>query len=247
MILEQAGDEFNIKNQEQRSPGRILQEARQAKNINITDAANELRLSTARLTSLEENKFADMGAVTFAKGYLRSYARFLGVSEEEVLQAFETLNLASDIPSYKPSLMNEKMGEGSVGGGVRSARRMTYLVGLIVAVLLILWWHNRENIAQSFLRMTSPAAQAVSLNNEEESVTVRDDLSERPTADGEAKPLSSLNGVETYALPAQPAEQQPSTSQSEVAAPEPKPAMTAKSAPVASSSPEPVFDEHAEE
>lgn len=254
MILEQEGDEPNIKNEEPRSPGRILQEARQAKNITITDAANELRLSVPRLTSLEENKFADMGAVTFAKGYLRSYARFLGVSEEEVLQAFETMNLASDIPSHKPSLMNEKMTDGGAGGSAKASRRVTYLILLAVAVLAVFWWHNRESIAQSFLKMTSPAAQSAPLDDEEDGSSTRTKASEQSVEEGQGEEaLSSPSGTGTYSLPVQPAEQQkPPSADMPASTPAPGSKSTAssvasKSASPASVLPEPTFDEHAPE
>jgi cytoskeletal protein RodZ len=191
-MLEQEGNQPNVENQDKQSPGHILQEARKAKNITLIDAANELRLSTTRLSNLEENKFSEMGAVTFAKGYLRSYARFLGISEEEVLGAFDAMNLGSDIPTHKPSLINERMTESNVAGGSKMPRRIVYLMLLLVAVAAVFWWHNREHISENFLKMTSPAAaQSTASDQEHNSGSSEPTQGETPNSEG----------TETYSLP----------------------------------------------
>lgn len=156
MMLEQEGKQPDVNAQEKLSPGGILRKAREAKKISLVDAANELRLSVARMTDLEENRFSEMGAITFAKGYLRSYARFLGVSEENVLQAFDEMSLGLDISTHKPSLMNEKMTENNS----KTSRRMGYLVLLILALVVAFWWHNRESIAKTFTEVTSGKGKA---------------------------------------------------------------------------------------
>jgi cytoskeleton protein RodZ len=207
MMLEQEGIQPDLETQNEQSPGSILRAAREAKKITLIDAANELRLSPARLNDLEDNKFSEMGAITFAKGYLRSYARFLDISEAEVLQSFDEMNLGSDISSHKPSLMNEKM-----AGGSKAPRRMGYLVLLVIAVVAAFWWHNRETISQSFLEMTTftneDGSEAVSVTEDESPHSAILEESERheTPADGNAN---------TYSVPVQGMSLLDTSSQSE--------------------------------
>ena len=69
-------------------PGDMLHSARIAKGMSLNDVANKMHLSTAILTSLEENNFEEITAPIFVKGYLRAYARLVKVDEEEIIQQY---------------------------------------------------------------------------------------------------------------------------------------------------------------
>ena len=68
--------------------GASLQQAREALNISIEHAAHELHLDVRLLTAIEADNFAALPGTAYAYGYLRSYAKLLKISEEEVLQKF---------------------------------------------------------------------------------------------------------------------------------------------------------------
>lgn len=145
MMIEQENDQMQPNTPKQSSPGFLLRTAREAKQISLSDAATELRLSVQRLSDIENDRFSEMGATTFAKGYLRSYARFLGVSEEEVLQAFEHAGFESDIPTNKPKLLNEKMADSNAKG----SKRLAYIIALLLVILIAIAWYHRETVTQT--------------------------------------------------------------------------------------------------
>ena len=68
--------------------GASLQQAREALNISIEHAAHELHLDVRLLTAIESDDFSALPGTAYAYGYLRSYAKLLKISEEEVLQKF---------------------------------------------------------------------------------------------------------------------------------------------------------------
>ncbi len=134
-------------------PGYRLRVARESQNITLEEASKQSRLSTQRLSEIESDDYRSMGATTFARGYLRSYARFLNLPENEILQEFDERNLASNIQSTKPKLIHERI----IHGSDHSIRGITYVVVAALAVGVAFWWHSHSN-AEKALSQAVPAA-----------------------------------------------------------------------------------------
>lgn len=125
-----------MENSEQQgaTPGEMLRVAREALNISSREMADRLNWMPAYLTAVEENRFEVLRASAFARGYLRAYAKQVGIPESVVLAAFDALHApelpaAEDRVEAKSELPLEKPGVGIA-------------LGLACAVLLIaaLWW-----------------------------------------------------------------------------------------------------------
>lgn len=67
--------------------GACLAEAREAKGMSIEDAAQQLRRSVRQLEALEANDYSSLQGATFVRGFVRNYARMLGIDAEPLLQA----------------------------------------------------------------------------------------------------------------------------------------------------------------
>lgn len=68
--------------------GKRLREAREAKKISITDAAAQLRVTRDAIVHLEEQNWDKLHGRTYARGYFLSYAKFLGLPQDEMLAGF---------------------------------------------------------------------------------------------------------------------------------------------------------------
>ncbi len=68
--------------------GDYLKQAREKKGLSLTDIAAQTRIQEHHLQALESEDFADLPAKVFAKGFVRSYAKALGLDEEEAIQSF---------------------------------------------------------------------------------------------------------------------------------------------------------------
>ena len=66
-----------------------LREARLRGGYSISDAAHVLRIQEHYLEALEEGRFSDIPGTTYAIGFLRSYAGFLGLDPGEIIDAFK--------------------------------------------------------------------------------------------------------------------------------------------------------------
>jgi len=69
--------------------GGILAEARQAKGVTLEQAASATRVRLHVLTALEEDRAAELPAPVYARGYLRTYASYLEIDSERLLEAYE--------------------------------------------------------------------------------------------------------------------------------------------------------------
>ena len=71
--------------------GAVLSAARMKRDLSIATAAMQSNLSQEIIERLEQNRFAEIGAPVFTRGYLGLYARFLGLNEAAVSQAFNKI------------------------------------------------------------------------------------------------------------------------------------------------------------
>jgi cytoskeletal protein RodZ len=68
--------------------GKYLKKAREKKKLSLEQIASQTRIQETHLRALESEDFANLPAKVFAKGFVRSYAKALGLDEEEALQGF---------------------------------------------------------------------------------------------------------------------------------------------------------------
>lgn len=72
-----------------RAPGEILQQAREGKNLSVAAIATQLNLDLRTVEALERGEQDKLPAPIFVRGYLRGYARLVGVPEDVVLGAYQ--------------------------------------------------------------------------------------------------------------------------------------------------------------
>lgn len=67
------------------SVGQTLRAAREAQGISLDEAAMRLRLMHRQLAAIEADDFESLGQIVFARGFVRNYARLLGLVPEDLL------------------------------------------------------------------------------------------------------------------------------------------------------------------
>ena len=66
--------------------GETLRAAREAKGLSVQDAAQQLRLMNRQVAAMEAEDFASLGQPVFARGFVRNYARMLGLDDAAILR-----------------------------------------------------------------------------------------------------------------------------------------------------------------
>ena len=69
------------------SPGGILGDARRQRGLSIADVAHALKLAPRQVEAIEADAFDRLLGLTFARGFVRNYARYLGIDPEPLLDA----------------------------------------------------------------------------------------------------------------------------------------------------------------
>ncbi|UCE02270.1 MAG: helix-turn-helix domain-containing protein [Candidatus Latescibacterota bacterium] len=72
--------------------GELLQQAREARGLSVQETSSRTRISTIMLQHLENDRFGELPADTYVKGFLRSYGGFLGLDVGMLLRRYETLS-----------------------------------------------------------------------------------------------------------------------------------------------------------
>ncbi len=99
--------------------------------MSLSDVAERIRIRSLYLAAIEEENWSTIGAPVYARGFLRTYARFLGLDPEEAVAAFNRTEGAPQ-PSGPPAE------EPEPGRGAPAWAGSVLLWGAgIVAVLLI--------------------------------------------------------------------------------------------------------------
>lgn len=70
------------------SIGEFLKQRRAAKRMSLAEVARVTRIPVQTLMSIEGDRFDEMPGEVFVRGFLRSYARAVGVVPEEILARY---------------------------------------------------------------------------------------------------------------------------------------------------------------
>lgn len=164
-------------------PGSQLRKARERKGLEQSKIAAQLHLSQDMIKALEWDDYEKLPAAVFVQGYLKNYARLLGVDEAVVIRAYQDLQPDSDqqpLPRNQPDDVARELHSDH-----RLIRYTVWGVLLAVGVLIFFWWQGRMNQAEPPATADetrdliepafSPAAEdALSLAPEQDSPAVQD-------------------------------------------------------------------------
>ncbi len=103
------------------TPGQLLRRQRQHIGWTVEEIANALCLGPELIRELEADNFEGMGGSTFILGYLRGYARLVGIDLEEAIE-----NHREAIPEYTPD--PEHLPPEARERARRSKRRRTWRI-----------------------------------------------------------------------------------------------------------------------
>ena len=74
--------------------GAMLRESRVTLGRKLEDVAAELRIRLVFLQAIEEGHLDDLPGITYATGFLRAYANFLGLDGEDLVRRFKAAGMA---------------------------------------------------------------------------------------------------------------------------------------------------------
>ncbi|MFT4719027.1 MAG: cytoskeleton protein RodZ [Candidatus Azotimanducaceae bacterium] len=123
----------------------MLVEARNALGLSQKDVADQLFLTPTFIRYMDEGQFHMISKTAYIKGYLRTYARVVGISGDEVVAGYEETVQSMVEPVEMGDVTEEHVGGNLFTGPVI----LTGLVGLgiLLLVVLLVWLFSGDDAA----------------------------------------------------------------------------------------------------
>ena len=158
------------------SIGEFFKQVRETKGLTIDEVASKTRIRSDFVKALEEGNFAKLPDQVFARGFVRSYARSLGLDEDDAIHRFiQSAGAFYEKQDEKERLKVRQVQEERK----RQANRKAVAIAIGIAVITLVFLLSRE----------------------QSSVLVRRSATELPTASGKRAPASGTEGREAVPRP----------------------------------------------
>jgi cytoskeleton protein RodZ len=145
--------------------GEKLRAAREARGISIRDVAEQTRIAPMYIECIENDNYKPLPGGIFNKGFVKSYARFIGMDENEALQDYSRLlsQTESSAPpleefrSYRPEVLTDDRAS-------QSSLATIVIAGVILAIMtfgiyMIVNWLRSEPSAPTAATNTNTSNQ----------------------------------------------------------------------------------------
>lgn len=117
-------------------PGQLLRNAREQLGWTREQVASRIHLRLTLIAAIEADTYDKHTSHTFIRGYLRAYAKLVGIPEETILAAYDKLGLTppDNIDMQSFSRRSRQQANDS------RLKVMTWLVILVLIGLSVAWW-----------------------------------------------------------------------------------------------------------
>lgn len=117
-------------------PGQLLRNAREQLGWTREQVASRIHLRLTLIAAIEADTYDKHTSHTFIRGYLRAYAKLVGIPEETILAAYEKLGLTppDNIDMQSFSRRSRQQANDS------RLKVVTWLVILVLIGLSVAWW-----------------------------------------------------------------------------------------------------------
>lgn len=125
------------------NPGDILRQAREQRDWSQAEVAQKLNLTVSSLNNLEAGAFDKLPGHTFARGYIRAYAKLMGMDQAPLVQAFDNITGTHAQGSDVHAL-------GRIEEPVRLSHNIMRVVSLLLLVAVVgggfFWWQDQGSL-----------------------------------------------------------------------------------------------------
>ncbi|WP_378080297.1 RodZ domain-containing protein [Aeromonas bestiarum] len=140
-------------------PGQLLRNAREQLGWTREQVASRIHLRLTLIAAIESDTYDKHTSHTFIRGYLRTYAKLVGIPDETILAAYDKLGLTppDNIDMQSFSRRSRQQANDS------RLKVVTWLVILVLIALSVAWWWQstaRRSAGDEALAATEMSATA---------------------------------------------------------------------------------------
>ena len=123
------------------SIGEFFKQVRETKGLTIDEVASKTRIRTDFVKALEDGNFAKLPDQVFARGFVRSYARSLGLDEEDAIHRFAQSAGAYYDKQVERERLKVRQAEEE---RKKQANRKAVAIAIGIAILALIFLLSRE-------------------------------------------------------------------------------------------------------
>jgi len=167
------------------NPGETLRQARESNGWSLAEVALKLNLTSTSLANLEAGAFDKLPGHTFARGYIRAYAKLLGIDQAVLVQEFDQF-------TGTDSQGSNVHGLGRIEEPVRVSHTILRIVSLLLLIAVIgggfVWWQDQTS--QRNKDLTSNAMEHVEVESADGTTQIHplDEPEDQAVAESQAAP-----------------------------------------------------------
>lgn len=128
--------------------GALLVDARKSKGLSVADVANALRIRQVYLEAIEQGRLGDLPGATYALGFVRTYADYLGLDGNEIVRRFK--EEANELGRKTELVFPLPLSEGRFPG------RIVILVSIGLALFIYGVWYYAASRDRSMVELVPP-------------------------------------------------------------------------------------------
>ncbi len=130
------------------SLGEKLRQAREARGVTISEIAEQTRISSHYLEAIESDDYRTLPGGIFNKGFVKSYAKYVGVDEQEALQDYAKLVSEQAANQPEPEIRHrpEVLTDNNRGSMLPTLIFAAVILGLMTWGILsaVSWWQTQQ-------------------------------------------------------------------------------------------------------
>jgi cytoskeleton protein RodZ len=190
------------------NPGETLRQARESNGWSLAEVALKLNLTVNSLANLEAGAFDKLPGHTFARGYIRAYAKLLGMDQTVLVQQFDQSTGTDSQGSNVHSL-------GRIEEPVRVSHTILRIVSLLLLIAVVgggfVWWQDQTSQRTKDLATLAPEHVEVEGADGTTQIHPLDEPEDQAVAQGQAEGSTALALPQAETSAEAPAEAEPST------------------------------------
>lgn len=171
------------------NPGETLRQARESNGWSLAEVALKLNLTVNSLSNLEAGAFDKLPGHTFARGYIRAYAKLLGMDQTVLVQQFDQSTGTDSQGSNVHSL-------GRIEEPVRVSHTILRIVSLLLLIAVIgggfVWWQDQTSSRTKDLTTLAPEHVEVEGADGTTQIHPLDEPEDQAVAQGQAEGTTAL-------------------------------------------------------
>lgn len=125
-------------------PGALLQAAREKQDLSVNDIYQRIHLEPRIIQAIEADEYDKISSPTYARGYLRTYAKTLGLDGDYIVSLYNADNTAPP-----PEILPEVKPPTQVSSSDKPVKAFTYLISLALVILLLIWFQSNYIVDKS--------------------------------------------------------------------------------------------------